>query len=97
MGTFIELLGAIGQICLSFIKQVTEEEIEKNIRFFKKYEWFCNYLNDDTYKKLINENIEVRYVIGKYNLEKMNKNKYHNFVQKRIRNVLLEESNNLGI
>ena len=95
MGTFLELLGAIGQIALSFMKEVTEEEIEKNINYLKRYEWFDNYLNNDTYKELINKNTEVRYAIGKCNIAKMNKNKYNLLVEKRIKKVLLMESQTL--
>ena len=92
---FFELLGAIGQIALSFIKKVTEEEIEKNINYLKTYEWFSDFLNNDTYKELINKNTEVRYVIGKCNIAKMNKNKYNLLVEKRIKKVLLKESHTL--
>ena len=91
MGNFLELLGAIGQIVFSFTKDVTEEEIYNNIEFFKEYEWFQNYLKDVRFKKLINENTKVRYVIGKCNIEKMKKNKYNTLYQKKINKVLLME------
>ena len=52
-------------VSFSFIKEVTEEAMEKNINDLKRYEWFDNYLNNDTYKELINKNTEVRYAIGK--------------------------------
>ena len=45
MGTLFELLGSIGTLFFSFTKDVTEEEIEKNIKFLKEYQWFQNYLN----------------------------------------------------
>ncbi|MEH7126138.1 hypothetical protein V7127_23275 [Bacillus sp. JJ1773] len=96
MGTFLELLGAIGQIAFSFMKEVTEEEIEKNITYLKRYEWFDYYLNNDTYKELIDKNREVRYAIGKCNIAKMKKNKYNLFVEKRIKKVLLKESHTLS-
>lgn len=96
MGTFLELLGTIGQIALSFMKEVTEEEIEKNINYLKRYEWFGNYLNNDTYKELINNNTEVRYAIGKCNIGKMNEIKYNLLVEKTIKKVLLRESHILS-
>ena len=91
MGTFLELLGAIGQIALSFMREVTEEEIDRNINYLKRYEWFDNYFNNDTYKELIDKNREVRYAIGKCNIAKMDKNKYNHLVEKRIKKVLLKE------
>lgn len=88
MGTFLELLGAIGQIALSFTKEVNEEEIEKNISYLKRYEWFNDYLSNNTYHALIEKNIDVRFVIGKCNINKMNKPKYRLFVQNRINRAL---------
>ena len=82
-------------VSFSFIKEVTEEAMEKNINDLKRYEWFDNYLNNDTYKELINKNTEVRYAIGKCNIAKMNKNKYNLLVEKRIKKVLLKESHPL--
>ncbi|OMP68454.1 hypothetical protein [Domibacillus epiphyticus] len=96
MVTFFELLGLVGEIFFWFLKEVDEEEIEKNINYLKRYEWFDNYLNNDTYKELINKNIEVRYVIGKCNVDKMNKKNYNRLVEKKIKKVLLNESHTLG-
>jgi len=33
MGALFELLGSIGTLLLPFIKEVTEEEVDKNIQF----------------------------------------------------------------
>jgi|GEM_PF-4999842 len=90
MGTFLELLGAIGQLFLSFTKEVNEEEIEKNITYLKRYEWFNDYLSNNKYQALIEKNTDVRYVIGKCNVTKMKKHKYRLFVQKRINRELLK-------
>ena len=93
MGTLLELLGSISTIIFSFIKAATEEEIEENIKFLKEYHWFQNYLDDDTFNKLIKEHEDVRRVIGNINNEKMKtKARYYKKTQKRIHNVLLKHS-----
>ncbi|MCG7345489.1 hypothetical protein MHZ92_15230 [Sporosarcina sp. ACRSL] len=93
MGTLLELLGSLGTILFSFTKDVTEEEIEKNIKSLKEYEWFQNYFIDDKYEQLIKEDKDVRYVIGKLNVEKMKNNAgYHKKYQKKIHKVLLGNS-----
>ena len=89
MGTLFELIGSIGTVFLAFTKEVTEEEIEKNIKFLKEYQWFQKYLNDVKFESLIKEHKDVRYVIGKLNIAKMkNKTGYHNKYQKKIQKVL---------
>ena len=93
MGTLLELLGSIGTLFLSFTKDVTEEEIEKNIKSLKEYQWFQSYLNDVTFENLIKEHKDVRYVIGKLNTEKMkNRAGYYKKYQQKIHKVLLETS-----
>ena len=78
MGTLFELLGSIGTLFLSSTKDVTEEEIEKNIKLLKEYQWFQNYLKDVKFGNLIKDHKDVRYTIGKLNFEKMkNKVGYH--------------------
>ena len=94
MGALFELLGSIGTLFFSFTKDVTEEEIEKNIKFLKEYQWFQNYLNDVKFRNLIEDHKDVRYIIGKFNIEKMkNRDGYHKKYQKKIHKVLLENSN----
>jgi hypothetical protein len=92
LGTFLELLGVIGEFCLYFTKEVSEEEIEKNIELLKECDWFQGYLKNNTYNNLITGNTRVRYEIGKCNIEKMKNEKYVALYQKRIRKVLLKES-----
>ncbi len=85
MESLFELIGSIGTILFASTKDVTEEEIEKNIKFLTEYPWFQEYLNDLQFEKLIKENEDVRYVIGKFNIEKMkNKTAYYNKYQKKI-------------
>ena len=93
MGSLFELLGSIGTLLLPFIKEVTEEEVDKNIQFLKQYQWFINHLNDDKYKELVNKDEDVRYVIGKFNRNKMKKISYHNKYQKKINKILLKKAN----
>ena len=93
MGALFELLGSIGTLLLPFIKEVTEEEVDKNIQFLKQYQWFIKHLNDDKYKELVNKDVDVRYVIGKFNRNKMKKISYHNKYQKKINEILLTKAN----
>ena len=75
------------------MKDVTDEEIEKNIKFLNKYEWFQSYLDNEEHRKLINENEDVRFIIGKINIEKMKRNSYRNKYKKKI-DVILKNNNN---
>ena len=93
MGAIFELLGSIGTLLLPFIKEVTEEEVDKNIQFLKQYQWFIKHLNDDKYKELVNKDEDVRYVIGKFNRNKMKKISYHNKYKKKINKILLTKAN----
>lgn len=90
----MNFLGSFGTLFLSFTKDVTEEEIAKNIKFLQEYEWFQEYLNDNKFENLIREHKDVRYVIGKFNIEKMRRNtEYRIQHQKKIQKVLLVNSN----
>ena len=88
MGALLELIGSIGTLFISSMKDVTDEEIEKNIKFLNKYEWFQSYLDNEEHRKLIKENDDVRFVIGKINIEKMKKNSYRNKSKKKIEVIL---------
>ncbi|RLQ94605.1 hypothetical protein [Falsibacillus albus] len=87
----LDALMGLGQMVLSYSKDVTEMEIEKNIAYFKTYDWFQDYLKDSRFEKLINENSKVRFEIGKFNRKKFKNNRYVNVYQKRITNVLMKE------
>ena len=93
MGALLELIGSIGTLFFSSMKDVTDEEIEKNIKFLNKYDWFQSYLDNEEYRKLINENEDVRFIIGKINIEKMKRNSYRNKYKKKIE-VILKNNNN---
>ena len=89
----MELIGSIGTLIFSSKKDITEEEIEKNINFLNKYDWFQSYLDNEEYKKLIKENVDVRFIIGKINSEKMKRNSYRNKYKKKLEVVLQNKSN----
>jgi len=94
LGTLLELLGSISTIIFSFIKAATEEEIEENIKFLKEYHWFQNYLDYDTFNKLIIEHDDVRRVIGNANTNKMKtRPRYYKKHKKKIHDVLRKHSN----
>ncbi|NEU29245.1 hypothetical protein GN156_00405 [bacterium LRH843] len=95
MGTLLELLGSIGTLIISFMKDISEEKIDKNIKFLKRYEWFQEYFGNEQYKKLITENDDVRYIIGKLNTDKMEKVSYQKKYKKKIAKLLLKKSANL--
>ena len=87
----MELIGSIGTLIFSSMKDITDEEIEKNIKFLNKYEWFQSYLDNEEYRKLINENDDVRFIIGKINIEKMKRTSYRNKSKKKIDVVLQKQ------
>jgi hypothetical protein len=93
IGALFELLSSIGTLLFPFIKEVTEEEIDKNIEFLKQYQWFLKHLDDDKFKGLINKDVDVRYVIGKFNRKKMKKISYHKKYQMKINKILLTKTN----
>jgi hypothetical protein len=92
LGALFELLGSIGTFLFSLTKDVTEEEIEKNINFLKEYQWFQKYLDNDKFENLIMNDKDVRFVIGKLNSEKMKKNAYYKKHQIKIQKELLKKS-----
>ncbi|ALC91673.1 hypothetical protein AM500_19205 [Bacillus sp. FJAT-18017] len=93
MGTLFDLLGSLGALIFPFTKEVTEEEIERNIYFLKEYQWFQKYLDDDKFKNLIMEDEDVRFVIGTLNSKKMKKKTYYDKYQKKFQKILLKKLN----
>ena len=93
LGALLELLGSISTFLFTLTKDVTEEEIEKNINFLKEYQWFQKYLDNDKFENLIMNDKDVRFAIGKLNSEKMKKNAYYKKHQIKIQKVLLEKTN----
>jgi Na+-translocating ferredoxin:NAD+ oxidoreductase RnfG subunit len=90
VGSLLELFGSISTIIFSFIKEATEEEIDENIKFLTEYKWFQDYLDNETFGRLIKEHEDVRRVIGNVNSNKLKTNsRYYKKAQKKIHNVLL--------
>lgn len=87
MSVLAELLDLI--LYLSFLK-VREEDIEKNLRYLKKYTWFQNYLQDRTYKALIIYDPHVRKVIGKFKSKKFTSDSYQIRCQRKLHNILVK-------
>ncbi|WP_158232145.1 hypothetical protein [Sporosarcina sp. P20a] len=49
MQSIIEFISNISVVIFSFLKEVTEDEIEKNIAYLKQEEWFQEYLACNRY------------------------------------------------
>ncbi|GAQ17582.1 hypothetical protein OPHB3_1507 [Oceanobacillus picturae] len=71
MDSVLSLLGNIATMIFFSFKDITEEDIKKNIEYLKQYKWFQEFLNNEKYSKLVNDNADVRKVIGSINTQKM--------------------------
>ncbi|WP_078379903.1 hypothetical protein [Sutcliffiella halmapala] len=74
MEIIYQLIGGIANVFMIFSKNVTEEVIEKNIEHLKQYDWFTRFLENESFQKLISKDQDVRYIIGKLNQKKLQKN-----------------------
>jgi hypothetical protein len=79
---------------IPFLK-VNEEDIGRNLKHLRKYQWFQNYLNDEKYRELIIHNKDVRQAIGKFKSNKLEKDSYNMKCQKRLHKVLLKKLKNV--
>lgn len=93
MGIILDLLNLA--VYIPFLK-VDEEDIGRNLKHLKKYQWFQNYLNDEKYRELIIHNKDVRQVIGKFKSDKLEKDSYNMKCQKRLHKMLLKKLNNVN-
>lgn len=93
MWAIIEFFNALGLVIFSFLKDITEEEIDKNIHSLKKVDWFQAMLQNQSYEKLIAEDTDVRFVIGKLNMDKMKKTAYHDKSKAKIAKALVQKTN----
>lgn len=73
----------------SLITEVTEMEIEKNIRELKKYQWFNNLLEDGRYRSQIIHDKDVRETIGRFNVENLDSASYQKKLQKMLRKKVI--------
>ena len=71
------------------ITEVTEMEIEKNIRELKRYQWFNNLLVDERYRSQIIHDKDVRETIGKFNVENLDSASYQKKLQKMLRKKVI--------
>ncbi|GED18085.1 hypothetical protein [Aneurinibacillus migulanus] len=92
MGIILDLLNLA--VYIPFLK-VDEEDIGRNLKHLKKYQWFQSYLNDEKYRELIIYNKDVRQAIGKFKSNKLEKDSYNIKCQKRLHKVLLKKLNNV--
>ncbi|QDP39521.1 hypothetical protein [Radiobacillus deserti] len=72
-----------------------EEDIGRNIKHLKQYNWFQGYFTDSIYRDLIIQNKNVRQCIGRFNVNKLNKQPYQRRCQENLRKVL--QKNGVGI
>ncbi|CAM3179905.1 hypothetical protein FITA111629_08315 [Filibacter tadaridae] len=98
MGTLWILLDAFNILTLGwFVRQVTEDEIVRNVRFLKEEEsvWYQERFANGKFRKLIIHDWEVRTMIGQFEPEKMKKLSYLTRQQKRIDRILIKKVNAL--
>jgi len=86
--SILSLIRSISTIIFFSFKDITNEEIEKNISFLKKKKWFQKFLDNKEYSRLIQNNTVVRKTIGSINLKKMVKPNYNKRQQKRLKRAL---------
>lgn len=63
MEAIVDLIGDLATIILCLYKDITEEEIEKNIKYLKQEKWFQAYLLNEKHTELISYNTKVRNVL----------------------------------
>ncbi|MFD2043758.1 hypothetical protein ACFSTA_06660 [Ornithinibacillus salinisoli] len=86
IGILFELLSVI--VDLSLLKEVREEDIEKNINQLKKHSWFQDYLKNEQYRSLIFHDQEVRHTIGRLKTKKFEKFGYHEKCHEKLDKVI---------
>jgi len=94
LDSVLSLLGNIATMIFFSFKDITEEEIENNIKYLEQEKWFQAYLNNDKYNKLIANNTTIRKVIGSININKMSKPNYHKRQQIRVEKVINKQTAN---
>lgn len=86
MEILFEVLGII--IDFQFYKQVTQEDINRNINKLKQYEWFQDLLRNEDYYELIVSNVNVRNCSGKFKTKKLDNDWYIARCEQKLIRVL---------
>lgn len=81
-----ELVGVM--IDFHFFKQVTEEDINRNITKLKQYSWFQDLLQNAEYREWITSNKKVRHTIGKFKTKNLDKDWYNARCEEKLMRVL---------
>lgn len=78
-----------------FVRQVSEDEIVRNVRFLKEENniWFQERLANEKYQKLIIHDWDVRTMIGQFEPNKMKRTSYLMRQQNRIDRLLIKKAN----
>lgn len=93
MDAVLSLIRSVSTIIFFSFKDITEDEIERNIEYLKQEQWFQQYLNDEKYKTLIIENVNVRKAIGRINTKKLSNIKYSEKQRRLIERELQKQFN----
>ncbi|WP_042221658.1 hypothetical protein [Oceanobacillus manasiensis] len=94
MDAVLDLIRSVSTIIFFSLKDITEEDVEKNLEYLKHNKWFQDFLDDEEYSKLILNNTDVRKVIGSIDTKKMSKPKYNKNQQKRLKRELEKQLDN---
>lgn len=92
MDAVLDLIRSISTMIFFSFKDITEEDIEKNIEYLKQNKWFQDFPNDEKYEIMIIDNTDVRKIIGSIDTKKMSKPNYNKKQQKRIKRELEKQS-----
>ena len=65
-----------------------KEDISKNIRTLKRYEWFNAYAQHEQYAQLIIHHPKIRKMLGSLHTKRVANPKYQAYYKKKIDNVL---------
>ncbi|MUV38316.1 hypothetical protein JNUCC1_02154 [Lentibacillus sp. JNUCC-1] len=69
-----------------------EHDINRNIAYLKKEQWFQDLLNDSANQRVVTRNKQVRKVIGRMNPDKMHRAVYHDRQQTKITHTILKNT-----
>lgn len=85
---FFDLINIVTNFFSIFSKEVTEEKIEKNIALLQKNDWFRELLANEANHQLILQNTDVRYLIGRLNTKKVEKDPANPRFQRAIKRAI---------